>query len=98
VYIKLYGARLIIYIKSPINSPDIQIKRTPEAGTMNKRNGLVWYAALMGAMMLAPGFFVPAEDARVEDIIFHINTFSDGKTEKRLSFMNAGLVGSQDHV
>ena len=57
---------------------------------MGMGKSMVWYALMVSAMMLAPGFLVPAEYARVEDIVFHINSFSDGKAEKRLGFVSAG--------
>jgi hypothetical protein len=48
------------------------------------------YALVVAAMMAAPTFLVPAEDFRAEDIIVHVSTFSDGKTEKILNFNGPG--------
>ena len=65
-------------------------KSTPEAAKMNMKKRLSWYAVLMTAMMIMPAFLSPAEETRVADITVHISNFSDGRTERKLTFMAPG--------
>jgi hypothetical protein len=65
-------------------------KAKPEAAKMNMKKRLTLYAVLMTAMMLFPTFLTPAEETRVADITVHISNFSDGRTERKLTFMQPG--------
>ena len=48
------------------------------------------YAILTILMVIAPAISVPAAEPRVEDRIFHVTNFSDGKAERIISFSAQG--------
>jgi hypothetical protein len=72
-----------------------RLAKTEDAAMERIRFGRI-FAVVLSIMMTVPMVPAPAENPRAEDIIFHVSNFSDGKTEKTLSFNGPGTDKSMN--